>query len=210
MSLWLLLALVVPGVATSQPKTATVQGRVCAADTGAPLERVRVTLQMNHALPDSALVATTNAEGRYEIQDIPIPVGASFQVYSAKSGYVITVYQQGLTLTEGQELKNVDFLLPRSGTISGTVTDEHVEPVPNVSMAAVRNIFWRGRMQLNAAKAVQTDDRGNFRLYDLPAGSYYVRASKRTSPILPVPEYGTVLYPNASKIAEAKEIDLKS
>src|SRR5207249_4915575 len=70
--------------------------------------------------------------------------------------------------------------------------------------------------QLTQRTSAQSDDRGNYRLYDLPPGRYYVQAGGRSLMALataagqgsmgsPSP-YATVIYPNATKIGDAQAV----
>jgi protocatechuate 3,4-dioxygenase beta subunit len=83
-----------------------------------------------------------------------------------------------LILAENQEVKDIDFLLPRAGVISGTVLDEHNEPIPDVQVFAMMKTYFQARMQLQNRASATTDDRGHYRIHDLPTGRYYVQAAK--------------------------------
>ena len=62
------------------------------------------------------------------------------------------------------------------GSIAGTISDEEGEPVAGVSVQAMSKVFNQGKSALQARGSAKTDDRGNYRLYDLPPGRYYVQA----------------------------------
>ncbi len=133
--------------------------------------------------------------------------------FAAKSGFLGASLQRGnnnyspLTLAENQETKDIDFLLARAGVISGTVLDEHDEPIPDVTVQAMMKTYYQAKMQLQPrGMSNPTDDRGYYRIHDLPAGRYYVQAVKRTFPGRPAPHYSTVLYPGVSRLADAQII----
>jgi protocatechuate 3,4-dioxygenase beta subunit len=70
--------------------------------------------------------------------------------------------------------------------ITGRIVDESGEPMTKVTVASLRKLSAEetegstpriGRDQLQAASTAITDDRGEFRIFDLRPGEYYVQAS---------------------------------
>jgi carboxypeptidase family protein len=89
------------------------------------------------------------------------------QVYSARGGADVVI----------QSLKNLVLRLDPTGVIAGQVSDEDQEPVSGLEVFALRiNFQPGGRKQVTTSGRTVTDDLGNFRLPNLPAGSYYVSA----------------------------------
>jgi hypothetical protein len=105
----------------------------------------------------------------------------------SKSGFVSLSYGQRrplqagtpLQLLEGQQLKGVDFRLPRGGVIAGRVLDEDGEPVPGAQVRVMRYQYQQGDRRLTPAGSGQTDDRGQYRIWGLMPGDYYVNALTR-------------------------------
>jgi hypothetical protein len=62
------------------------------------------------------------------------------------------------------------------GVITGKVVDDDGEPVRGARMNALAYDYSRGSKTLNAHEFGNTDDRGEFRLFDLAPGRYLVRA----------------------------------
>src|SRR5262249_20115039 len=82
-----------------------------------------------------------------------------------------------LQLADGQEMKRVDFRLPRGGAIAGRIADEDGEPMPGVSVRAMRYQYLQGERRLVQAGAGQTDDKGQYRMLGLMPGGYYLTAA---------------------------------
>lgn len=172
-----------PG-STPRTGTAVITGHVVAADTGRPLRRARITV----TAPDSgtpARNASTDDEGRYEVTDLS---SGRYRVSVARSGYLSLQYgqrralEQGklLEVVDGETLKDIDFVVPRMGVITGRVTDEIGDPIEGVRVVAMRSRFWEGRWQLVPMSGVsRTDDTGQYRVLGLPPGTYYVLATTR-------------------------------
>jgi len=176
------MPMMVPG---RQAKTGTgrIRGRILSSETGGPVRRAQVRISG----PDiGSKAAMTDAEGRYEFRDLP---AGRFNLSVTKSGFVSMQYGQKrpfepgrpIELAEAQLLEKADVSLPRGSVLSGRVLDEFGEPVADASVEAMRLQFLNGRRRLmNAGRNAQTNDLGQFRLYGLPPGEYYVSATLRS------------------------------
>ena len=62
------------------------------------------------------------------------------------------------------------------GVISGTVLDDENQPLEDAEVSAIRLTYHRGGLvEEKQVATVQSDDLGEFRLFDLPPGDYFVR-----------------------------------
>jgi protocatechuate 3,4-dioxygenase beta subunit len=127
----------------------------------------------------------TDQDGRYEFRDLP---AGRFSLSVSKSGFVPMQYGQSrpfepgkpIELAEGQAIDKANVSLPRGSVLSGRVVDEFGEPVADAMVMAMRMQYIGGRRRLvNAGRSNQTNDLGQFRLYGLPPGEYYVSATLR-------------------------------
>jgi Carboxypeptidase regulatory-like domain len=173
-----------PGMGPRQPKTGTgrLRGRVLSADTGGPVRRAQVRITSPDIGSKSAL---TDGEGRYEFRDLP---AGRFNMSATKAGYVTIQYGQtrpfesgkAIDLTEGQLMEKADFSLPRGSAISGRLVDEFGDPVADALVSAMRSAWSGGRRRLQpTGRTAQTNDLGQFRIYGLSPGDYYVSATFR-------------------------------
>ena len=71
--------------------------------------------------------------------------------------------------------------MPRGSVIAGRIVDEFGEPVADATVSRrCASSGPSGRRRLvNAGRIAQTNDLGQFRMYGLPPGDYYVSASLR-------------------------------
>lgn len=128
------------------------------------------------------MATTTDDQGRYRIGGLP---AATYNITAIKSGFVDSAYGQRrslragapLQLADGQQLANVDMKLPRGGVITGRLADEDGEPLARAVVTVMRYQYVRGERQLMPAGVDQTDDRGQYRVFGLPPGDYYVTAT---------------------------------
>jgi uncharacterized protein (DUF2141 family) len=168
---------------TAKTGTGKLRGRVVAADTGSIVRRAQVRISS----PDiGTKTAFTDAQGRYEFKDLP---AGRFNVSVAKSGFVNMQYGQSrpfepgrpIDLADAQLLEKVDIALPRGSAVSGRILDEFGEPVADASVSAMRMQYAAGKRRLvQSGRNSMTNDLGQFRLFGLPPGEYYVSVTMRT------------------------------
>ena len=203
----LLLQVAIAASPAPKTKTAIVRGKVTVAETGSPLKLAQVVLRPANRLLES-LVAATDAQGTFELKNIE---PGSYTANCSKGGYVSMGWQatnpdqpsERLVLGEDQVVKDVDFALPRGAVMAGTITDEDGGPVPNVAVQALVKTYRQDQPQWQMRKTAQTDDHGSFRVHDLSAGRYYLRAVPRGSNADGPSPYAPVIYPNATRMADA-------
>ena len=210
-----------PGARTpaeDKPKaTASVRGRITAADTGRGLRRAQVSISGGD-LPQRR-TAATNARGDFEIRDL---APGRYTISAARSGYLSFEYGQrrpgergkSLELSEGEAMTGIDVALPRAGVISGRVIDENGEPVPNVNVWVMRPEFFRGRRRLvPVAVGLRTDDIGQYRATGLSAGEYVLMATLRETWVAPgekrqVLGYAPTYFPGTASLTGAQQVKL--
>jgi len=128
--------------------------------------------------------AQTDDQGYYEIRELP---PGKYTITASKTGFVDVTFGQRrpprpgtpLEIADGQQIKNVSFSLPRGSVITGQILDEDGEPIARAAVTVMRYQYQNGQRQLAPAGSDQTDDRGMYRVYDLPPGDYFVSAVSR-------------------------------
>jgi 5-hydroxyisourate hydrolase-like protein (transthyretin family) len=84
---------------------------------------------------------------------------------------------KGVLLAAGEEVNEIDIKLVRGGVITGRVTDAENKPLveERVSLQPIQESGSRtNRPPFGVSQMYQTDDRGVYRIYGLPAGRYKV------------------------------------
>jgi hypothetical protein len=160
--------------------TGGIKGRLVTADSGAPVRRAQVRLSGPEILPKTS---TTDNEGRYEFTGLP---AGRFTISASKGGYMTVNYGQSrpfesgkpIELADKQQVDRADIVMPRGSVISGRIVDEFGEAVAEVSVSAMRSVWDNGRRKLQATgRTATTNDLGQYRIYGLPPGEYYVSAT---------------------------------
>ena len=167
--------------------TARIRGQVLSADTGDPVRGARVDLTVPGT---GGWTATTDRDGRFEIARIS---AGRFVLSVTKAGFVTTSFRQpqpqasdggtNIDLTDGQLFDHADVRLPRGAVIIGRVIDDNGEPVVDAYVTALKLEYSNGARRLRSQRQEQTNDLGEFRLYGLPAGKYYVSAGMRSAQV---------------------------
>ena len=164
--------------------TGRIKGRLMTADTGAPVRRAEVRISGQEIMPKTAI---TDAEGRFEFRDLP---AGKFTLNATKAGFVTVSYGQRrpfesgkpIELSDGQILERADFTMPRGSAIAGRLVDEFGDPIADVQVSALRSTWMNGKRRLQpTGRMAQTNDLGQYRIYGLPPGDYYVSATVRGS-----------------------------
>jgi hypothetical protein len=164
------------------PPAGRIMGRVVAADNGRPVKRARVFASAAE-LPGGRGMLTDDS-GVFDLTELP---AGRYTLTVSKSGFVSLSYGQRrplqagtpLQLADGQQLKGIEFQLPRGSVISGHVLDEDGDAMPGVMVRVMRYQYQQGEKRLTPAGNGQTDDKGLYRVWGLMPGEYYVNAIAR-------------------------------
>jgi hypothetical protein len=145
-------------------------GRVADADTGSPIRGASITL----TAPDgSKWIAASDDEGRFAVEQLP-RVRLTWRI--AKAGYVESS-PPAIELDRQSLVDRGLVTISRGGVITGRVTDPYGEPVAGAAVGAARLLYRTpANRSLMNAETARTDDLGQFRLYGLASGSYFLHA----------------------------------
>ena len=213
-----------PGARQFKTGTGRIRGRVVSGETVTPIRRAQVRIMGPEI---GAKTALTDAEGRYEFRELP---AGRFTLQAVKSGYVSVHYGQSrpfesgrpIELADKQILDKADIHMPRGSVISGRIVDEFGEPVAEAMVTAMRQSWAGGRRRLvPAGRSGPTNDLGQFRMFGLPPGEYYVSATLRNAESMmfefmgpqggptgsnPGSGYAPTYFPGTTSPAEAQKI----
>ena len=209
--------------AAAQP--GSIRGHVAAADTGLPLRKAIVRAVPMDAgsgaiMPARERASTTDADGRFELADL---APGRYNVTAFKTAYVSATWGQTqpmrpgapIELKPGQTADRIDFSLQRGGVITGRVFDEYGEPLANVDVAAMLVRVVNGKPEPQRSSSASTNDLGEFRIFGLMPGQYYVHATWRrfglTDPASPDRTgYPETYFPGTTSVAEAQRFTVRA
>jgi hypothetical protein len=193
---------------------------VLAGDTNQPLRKAQVRLfqidvpaGLNSASPENR-VATTDADGTYEFKDLP---AGRFNLSASKGGYVGIAWGQRqpnepgkpIAIQNGETVERVDVTLPRGGVMTGRIVDELGDPMSGIQMAAVRSQVVNGQRQmLPTGRLASTNDLGEFRLFGIMPGQYYLQATWPDRNSSDRTRYPVTFFPGTTDAGDAQRITI--
>ncbi len=159
--------------------TAQISGVIKHATDDSPIVRARVTAEADGVT--GLRVTLSGADGKYALTELP---SGSYTVSVTRTGFAPQTYSTGrsinatpIVVTAGQQAGNTDFALVPAGLITGRIFDEDGTPFAGAIVDAFLTRTTNGADTLFSVSTSQSDDRGEFRLFGLAPGQYYVGAS---------------------------------
>jgi uncharacterized protein (DUF2141 family) len=173
----ILLLVALGGVAVGQqPPTFSLQGVVVRDDSGDPLAKARVELRSGSLEPTTMV---TESDGKFYFLNLP---AATYQISVRRDGYAAAEVGQKwpggpgipLQLGPGRQVPTLNVRLTAAAAIVGRITDSSGQALVNAQVQALKSTFQGELRVLLPVQQVRTNVSGDFRLYGLPAGRYYV------------------------------------
>lgn len=164
-----------PDQASEASKTGSITGRVV-DERGQPLSNARVSVMpVQGGRPDAR--TSTDREGKFKVAGLdPVP----YRVYVNMPAYIRTADESeaGPLPRQYKIGDSARFVLTKGGVITGTVTTATGEPVIGIGVSAwmKRNHKDQRATSDTPSRESTTDDRGVYRIYGLPTGTYNVSA----------------------------------
>lgn len=173
--------------APAAPATGSISGTVLVDGAAKqPARRVRVTLtNLTGATPGQT--TTTDDSGAFAFAGVP---DGRFEIQAHKNGYLKGSYGASrpnrpatpIVVANGATIANLTMTIARGGVIAGVVRDPRGRPLPGLNVRVLKFGYnaLSGERTLgaqSAASSATTDDRGEYRAFGLPPGSYVVLVS---------------------------------
>ena len=165
--------------------TASITGRVITADTGAVVRAAVVWLMT----PVDEWTTTSDPDGRFLFPHLP---AGSYTLKVRKPGFVATEFGDPkssafggvdpIQVTDGLKVNRGDLALPRGGVIAGRIVDGYGDPVDITVQVLRRHYVEPGVPRLSVFGGARTNDLGEFRIFGLMPGTYYLAAGLEIAP----------------------------
>ncbi len=174
------LAQVAGGAAGKPAGRAAINGIVTKDPGSEPVRKALIELITENQAEGGDYTAVSGPDGGFRIEGI---VPGRYRLFAERTGLLEVDKHRArtdgrvLTLTAGQELKDLQIRLQAAAVVRGRVTDEDGDPLPNAQVAVLRQTYVSGRSRLEQVGAERTNDLGEYRVAGLPAGNYYVSAN---------------------------------
>ena len=224
------LVLLCAGLLSAQPAPdkCRLEGEVLNSVTGAPVRKVQVVLSgmatlASRPAPGQAftppaqtrLAATTDGEGRFVFDGLD---AGRYTVMLNRDGFQNSAATTArrpdqIELATGEDKRDLILKIEPLSVISGHVRDEDGDPVRNAQVSLMAYQYTAKGRQLISRNSVAMNDLGEYRLFDLQPGKYYLRVTVYGA-ALAIPgsnedSYAPVFYPGTSDASMATVIDLR-
>ena len=174
---------VAPRATPSEPLSghASLSGQVRTTDDR-PLRGAVVVLR---PIDGQALGVTTDGDGRYRFDNVS---AGRYTLQASKPAYIEQGYGSRrpggtpriMALSDDSILDNLDIVVMPGCVLSGRVLDPSGEPLDKAMIRVMRYACENGKKRLTStfsSGTFSTKELGEFRIYGLPPGEYYLAAS---------------------------------
>lgn len=202
----------------------SLSGRVVSTLQNEPVAGVQVTLRGLDGDKPQTYITQTDSQGRFTINNI---VPGTYEPRPNKTGYEQRMPDHFATaadfppvaITAGKAAEPLVLRLIPDGVIAGRVIDPDGDPVRRSLVELQHYQYVAGKKQLQPVRSAQTDDRGQYRLFHIPPGKYYLHVNPQQGMAVAVPGgflsrqdagngLGPVYYPDSPDALHATQLDL--
>src|SRR5262245_50025327 len=170
-----------PQAAEPSDERGTVEGVVVNVQNSRGVPWARVTLRVV-GQGNGARSIRAEGDGRFVFEHVQ---PGSYRVSATRPGFYTSVRPgAGSPLIEvaaAQHIKDVFVRLLPTVAVFGQIVDEHSDPMQDVSVRVLARDFRAGHVVLTPAGKATTDDHGDYRVFGLRPGKYYLVADYRPS-----------------------------
>jgi hypothetical protein len=191
MNQWLIVLAAILAMLQAQPQrpSASIEGVVVKLGSGEPIGNANIQLNLQIAGEPALLLpvseelrrtARSDENGRFIFENV---AAGEYRLIATYEGEFVPMEYgqrspagQGIPfeIAAGQRLTGIHLAMSPTGAISGRVYDGDGEPLGKAQVFALRPVYKNGLRAMTIVQSVESDDRGDYRLFWLAPGSYYV------------------------------------
>jgi hypothetical protein len=206
---------------------AALSGNFTTGGINAPLPQAPSTRPSGAAAPPQPIPpVTTGSDGKFLVPDLD---EGAYRILITIDGFVRQEYGQRalsgngttLTLGRGEVLKELVVRMTRAGNVSGRINDDKGQPASGVLLQLVKVSYnSEGQRVFQTAGGARTNDRGEYRIYWITPGRYYLAAGTspgpstgfgrgNVSPNETLSPYVFTYYPGTTDLSRALPVDVQ-
>jgi len=203
--------------AASTPSTrsaARVAGRIVDSLSGDGVARAAVILRAHDLEHAWSYGDETDAQGRFSISAIEpgeYTIAVEHAGFMLESAGAAGAPGPIVKIDAGQSRNDLNLRVAPLGVIAGQVVDSEGEPARGATVDALHYVYVSGKKQLRSVAAARSGDRGDFRLFGLRAGTYYLKATgSQVAPFQLLDNATVTYYPGTADSSRAAPIKLRA
>jgi hypothetical protein len=193
----------------------------------ATLQALQAAQPISQTPPPQIPPINTDSEGKFAFKNL---AGGSYRVMAVANGFVRQEYGQRslngqgtpFALAADQNKKDVALRLTPAGTVSGRILDENGQPALGIPVQILRAAYNVNGRVYQAVGTGSADDRGQYRLFGVPPGRYYLSIGNPPGPPRTVAPAGVLIgqpggsvyafsyFPGVADVSQAVMIEVKS
>ena len=180
-SFWIAVPLLLAQQPAPAPRAViSVQGTVINAQTGQGLTKATVILRSSDTEKGISYAEEADSNGHFRIDDIQPGeyfVTAERQNYFLQPDGAPGSPPPRLKVAAGDQIDHVLIKMAPSCSISGRVVDQDGDPVRGAIVHVMQYVYVAGKRELRPGIQVQTRDNGEYRLFNLRPGRWFIQVS---------------------------------
>src|SRR5688572_24291423 len=197
------------------------------ADPAAILAELEA-LPVQQTFPPQIAPVSTDSEGKFAFKNL---AGGTYNIAVVANGFVRYQYGQRsvngqgtpFDLATNQNMKDMALKLTPGGTVSGRIIDENGQPALGIPVQLLRLAYNNQGRAYQAVGTTAADDRGQYRMFGVPPGKYYLNIGNPPGPIRTVAPTGVLIggqntgtvyafnyFPGVPDVSQAVMIEVKS
>ena len=200
---------------TQTPAKGGLEGTIIRSGTREPIPDVYATLSSADNQPAIVVSAKSDGNGKFAFDNL---FPGAYRLVVNATGFVKqqygqhTPYGQGrlVFVSAGRIIKDATISLTPFAIVRGRVLDDKNQIAPGASVQLLRVVYNERGKSYRAASSSVADDRGEYRLFDVPPGRYLLWAGTAQGPNFnsSSARYNLVFYPDTENIEQASPLNL--
>ena len=156
----------------------SVQGSVINALTGEGLRKATVILRSTDTEKGISYAEEADPNGHFRIDDVQ---PGEYTVTADRQGFFLQpdgapgAPAPQLKIAAGEQINNLVVKMAPTASINGRVVDQDGDPVRGAVVRAMQYVYVQGHRELRQTIQVLTKDKGDYRLFNLRPGRYFIQ-----------------------------------